>query len=270
MEAVVRLTTNPGLVSLFTEPVKRKQGEKEKKIEIPRRLTWEEREREIKDEESSNDRPSKRARSEEKRAAKTQALEDQRQKLREAMDKTREKLRKSKEKEEKEEKKSKKKEKKSKEERRAEKKAEKKAEKEKEKQVRKIFGLFTDDVDDFVEVKIKEKIKRFLNLNLFTTGCIQEEKEWKVKCKELRKLDQSLQVLTNQLISFYQEVSKKQTKEKTKFLLSLLSIIYLFYRLTFFFYSDLRMTKCAEDQWIQSASFYPKAVINKVYFIYIT
>ena len=38
MEAVVRLTTNPGLVSLFTEPVKRKQGEKEK-VEIPRRLT---------------------------------------------------------------------------------------------------------------------------------------------------------------------------------------------------------------------------------------
>ena len=266
MEAVVRLTTNPGLVSLFTEPIKRKQGEKEKKIEIPRTLTWEEREREVKDEESSNDRPSRRARSEEKRAAKTQALEEQRQKLREAMDKTREKLRKSKEKEEKEEKKSKKKGKKSKEER----KAEKKADKEKEKQVRKIFGLFTDDVDDFVEVKIKEKINRFLSLNLFNTGCIQEEKEWEVKCKELRKLDQSLQVLTNQLISFYQEVSKKQTKEKTKFLLSLLSTVYLFYCLTIFFYSDLRMTKCAEDQWIRSASFYPKAVINKVYFIYIT
>ena len=181
MEAVVRLTTNPGLVSLFTEPKKRKQGEKEKKIEIPRTLTWEEREREVKDEESSNNRPSKRARSEEKRAAKTQALDDQRQKLREAMDKTREKLRKSKEKEEKEEKKSKskKKGKKSKEEKRAE----KKADKEKEKQVRKIFGLFTDDVDDFVEVKIKEKIKRFLSLNLFNTGCIQEEKEWEVKCK---------------------------------------------------------------------------------------
>ena len=266
MEAVVRLTTNPGLVSLFTEPVKRKQGEKEKKIEIPRRLTWEEREREVHDEDSSYDRPSKRARAVEKRAAKTQALEEQRQKLREAMDKTREKLRKSKEKEEEEEKKSKKKEKKSKEERRAE----KKAEKEKEKQVRKIFGLFTDDVDDFVEVKIKEKIKRFLSFNLFNTGCIQEEKEWEVKCKELRKLDESLQVLTNQLMSFYQEVSKRQTKEKTKFLLSLLSTIYLFYRLIIFFYSDLRMTKCAEDRWIQSASFYPKAVITKVYFIFIT
>ena len=268
MEAVVRLTTNPGLVSLFTEPKKRKQGEKEKKIEIPRALTWEEREREVKDEESSSDRPSKRARSEEKRAAKTQALDDQRQKLREAMEKTREKLRKSKEKEEKEEKKSKskKKGKKSKEEKRAE----KKADKEKEKQVRKIFGLFTDDVDDFVEVKIKEKTNRFLNLNLFNAGRLQKEKEWEVKCKETRELDTSLQVLIIQLISFYQEVSKKQTKEKTKFLLSLLSIIYLFYRLTFFFYSDLRMTKCAEDRWIQSASFYPKAVINKVYFIYIT
>ena len=268
MEAVVRLTTNPGLVSLFTEPIKRKQGEKEKKIEIPRTLTWEEREREVKDEESSNDRPSKRARSEEKRAAKTQALDDQRQKLREAMEKTREKLRKSKEKEEKEEKKSKskKKGKKSKEEKRAE----KKADKEKEKQVRKIFGLFTDDVDDFIEVKIKKKINRFLNLKLFNAGCIQKEKEWKVKCKESRELDKSLQVLTNQLISFYQEVSKKQTKEKPKFLLSLLSTIYLFYYLTIFFYSDLRMTKCTEDQWIQSASFYPKAVINEVYFIFIT
>ena len=92
MEAVVRLTTNPGLVSLFTEPVKRKQGEKEK-VEIPRRLTWEEREREVGEDDCSQDRPSKRAREVEKRSAKTQVLEEQRQKLREAIDKdkTREK-----------------------------------------------------------------------------------------------------------------------------------------------------------------------------------
>ena len=142
--------------------------------------------------------------------------------------------------------------------------------KEKEKQVCKIFSLFTDDVDDFVEVKIKEKIKRFLSFNLFNTGCIQEEKEWEVKCKELRESDQSLQVLINQLIYFYPEVSKKPSKEKTKYLLSMLLSIYLFYRLIIFFYSDLWRTKCTEDLWIQSASFYPKAVINKVYFIFIT
>ena len=82
MEAVVRLMTNPGLVSLFTEPVNRKQGEKEK-VEIPRRLTWAERERELGEENCSHDRPLKRARDEEKRSAKTQVLEEQRQKLRE-------------------------------------------------------------------------------------------------------------------------------------------------------------------------------------------
>ena len=76
MEAVVRLTTNPGLVSLFTEPVKRKQGEKEK-VEIPRRLTWAEREREVGEDDCSHDRPSKRARDEEKRSVKTQVLEEQ-------------------------------------------------------------------------------------------------------------------------------------------------------------------------------------------------
>ena len=86
-------------------------------------------------------------------------------------------------------------------------KEEKKAEKEKEKQVRKIFSLFTDDVDDFVEVKIKEKIKRFLSFNLFNAGRIQEEKEREVKCKEFRESDQSLQVLINQLTNFYPEVS---------------------------------------------------------------
>ena len=95
------------------------------------------------------------------------------------MDKTREKLRKSKEKEEEEEKKHKKKEKKSKEEKKVEKKAEKKAEKEKEKQVCKIFSLFTDDVDDFIEVNIKEKLMKFLRLNLFYTGCIQKRKSGK-------------------------------------------------------------------------------------------
>ena len=82
MEAVVRLMTNPGLVSLFTEPVNRKQGEKEK-VEIPRRLTWAERERELGEENCSHDRPLKRARDEEKSSAKTQVLEEQRQKLRE-------------------------------------------------------------------------------------------------------------------------------------------------------------------------------------------
>ena len=151
------------------------------------------------------------------------------------MDKTREKLRKSKEKEEEEETRQKRKEKKSKEEKKAERKAEKKAEKEKEKQVRKIFSLFTNDVDDFIEVKIKEKLMKFLSLKLFNTGCIQEEKIWKVKCIELRISDQSPQVLTDQLTYFYPEVGKKLTKVKTKFLLSLLSAVYLFYYLTIFF-----------------------------------
>ena len=114
-------------------------------------------------------------------------------------------------------------------------KEEKKAEKEKEKQVRKIFSLFTDYVDDFIEVNIKEKLMKFLSLNLFYTGCIQKEKVWEVKCKELRESDQSPQVLINQLINFYPEVSKKMTKANNKFLLSMLSTIYLFYCLIIFF-----------------------------------
>ena len=149
-------------------------------------------------------------------------------------------------------------------------KEEKKAEKEKEKQIRKIFSLFTDYVDDFIEVNIKEKLMKFLSLNLFYTGCIQKEKVWEVKCKELRESDQSPQVLINQLINFYPEVSKKMTKVNNKFLLSMLSTIYLFYCLIIFFYSNLWKTKCTEDLRIQSASFYPKAVINKMYFIFIT
>ena len=91
-----------------------------------------------------------------------------------------------------------------------------------------------------------------------------------MKRTELRESNQSLQVLTNQLTNFNSEVSKKLTKAKQMFLLSLVSTFYLFYCLIIFFYSNLWRTKCTEDLRIQSASFYPKAVINKVYFIFIT
>ena len=84
------MTTDPGLISLFTDPQKRKQGEKEK---IPRKMTWEEKEEEPRRSSSSSpDRPSRKAEVEDKYLTRTQHLEDQKRKLRESMDRKKEKL----------------------------------------------------------------------------------------------------------------------------------------------------------------------------------
>lgn len=86
------MTTDPGLISLFTDPQKRKQGEKEKE-EIPRKMTWEEKEEEPRRSSSSSpDRPSRKAEVEDKYLTRTQHLEDQKRKLRESMDRKKEKL----------------------------------------------------------------------------------------------------------------------------------------------------------------------------------
>lgn len=88
------MTTDPGLISLFTDPQKRKQGEKEKE-EIPRKMTWEEKEKEEEPRRSSSsspDRPSRKAEVEDKYLTRTQHLEDQKRKLRESMDRKKEKL----------------------------------------------------------------------------------------------------------------------------------------------------------------------------------
>ena len=86
------MTTDPGLISLFTDPQKRKQGEKEKE-EIPRKMTWEEKEEEPRRSSSSYpDRPSRKAEVEDKYLTRTQHLEDQKRKLRESMDRKKEKL----------------------------------------------------------------------------------------------------------------------------------------------------------------------------------
>ena len=156
LEAVVRMTTQPGLISLFSESRKRKaKNASNEGVEIPRRVTWAEREKRLstKEEEQSSsedERPSSRAAKEDKHLKETIPL-DVKKKMRNAMEKTREALRKSKEREAKEKKESK-----------------------KEKQIKKAFALFVDDTDDFIEVKDNFDNDYDQNMNLLFTGCIQE------------------------------------------------------------------------------------------------
>ena len=113
LEAVVRMTTQPGLISLFSESRKRKaKNASNEGAVIPRKVTWAEREKRLstKEEEQSSsddDRPSSRAAKEDKHSKATLPLEVKK-KMRNAMEKTREALRKSKEREAKEKKEAKK------------------------------------------------------------------------------------------------------------------------------------------------------------------
>ena len=250
LEAIIRMTTHPGLVSIFAEPRKRKFDRDEV---IPRRVVWGEKEKKEKGEcsrssESTSpepDRPSKKAEKEERHLMETQPLGDQKRKMREAMERTREKLRQSKDKEE--------------EEKRA--KRRRKEEKKKEKRIKKIFSMFTDDSDDFIEVKSK-KLKLIQSTEIIYSGSIQEE-----KIRQLIRTSTSLYCfleLTKMI--FIQEVRKEKSEKETNSTSNLSNLfLKLFYFLTFFFYSDLEMTKRAEDP-IQSTYFTHHAVFYKVKF----
>ena len=261
LEAVVRMTTQPGLISLFSESRKRKaKNASNEGAVIPRKVTWAEREKRLstKEEEQSSsddDRPSSRAAKEDKHSKATLPLEVKK-KMRDAMEKTKEALRRSKEREAKEK---------------------KEAKKQKEKQIKKAFALFVDDTDDFIEVKGNLENDNDQKSDSLFTGRVQEEKTRKIRSIH-NDLSQSPVLL---FMNFYNsEVSKKRNEGRkltenlhtSSSILSLYLYLYLFFRiylissifLFFFYFSDLRMTKRPRCQRQQSAILIPDRDIFKV------
>ena len=113
---------------------------------------------------------------------------------------------------------------------------------------------------------MKEILLKFIIAKILYAGSVQKEIIWQIKSTEEIKLIQSLQFLQTSPNNFNHEVRKKETKEKIPILFLLSNLVYLFFILTIFHYSNLRLTKYTEDLQFQIANFYPHVVIYKVYF----